>query len=357
MAQTGAKGDTAGMAKRHARHLAAAAATAVPLVLLLAAPAQAALPPQGAGSGITTVGLASDAWYSTSPACTATPTGCLPAGAPSTYPAKTLHVGVGAGQEESRSYLSLDLARLPAATAVTGGTLRLPVSGSDDGSRAPDTATLQACLVTASFKDDVEGAPGAPPAVDCKKATATAKHVPAAGSAPELFTINLAPFAAAWSAGAANHGLALLPAADSAPTSAWHVALSAHDRTVSAAMRVTATVSFATAVSDDFTFDNSTFDEQQAPPAGDGFGSSSASFAAPPLAPVSDPQLPSAALAAAVPAVAPQAAPVAAAPQLQPQAFALRSGYSYPGVFLLPLLLAVAGGWLARALTRDLTPA
>jgi hypothetical protein len=55
--------------------------------------------------------------------------------------------------------------------------------------------------------------------------------------------------------------------------------------------------------------------------------------------------------------VAPQASPVAPAPQLQPAAAVTVGGYAYPGVFLLPILLAIAGGWLARSLTRDLTPA
>ena len=57
------------------------------------------------------------------------------------------------------------------------------------------------------------------------------------------------------------------------------------------------------------------------------------------------------------PVIAPQAAPVAPAPQFQPTAAVTVGGFAYPAVFLLPILIAVACGWLGRALTRDLQPA
>jgi hypothetical protein len=334
---------------------AAAACLAGPLLVLSAAPVLAAAPAD-AGSGTATVGVATDAWYAAGSACTQTPTGCLPAGQPpaNPYPAKTLHVGVTAGQEESRTYLALDLGRLPAGVSITGGVLRLPVGSAGDGTRAPDTATLQACLATGAFKDSVDGSTEAPAKTDCKAATSVAKYVAAAGSSPELLTVDLAPFATAWSAGgSAGQGIALLPAADTTPASAWHIAISGHDRSVAATMRITATVSYAAGTR---SLDNPPAFDQAAPPADTtGIGSGSASFAAPPLAPAASPQLPAAAPPAA-PAVAPQAAPVAPAQQVQAQNVALVAGYAYPGVFLLPVLLAVAAGYLARALTRDLTP-
>src|SRR3954469_16644368 len=145
----------------------AVAGLALPMVGLLAAPAGASVPRADAGSGTATVKTAVDAWYSAGGACTSSPAGCVPAGAPAPpYPAKTLHAGVLAGQEESRTYLSLDLLSLPPGTALTGGTPQVPIAGGDDGTRAADTATLQACLVTATVKDDVEGTTEAPPAVD-----------------------------------------------------------------------------------------------------------------------------------------------------------------------------------------------
>ena len=329
----------------------AAGSLAAPLCLLLATPAGAATPPGAASAGSATVGVLADAWYAASSACTQSPTGCLPAAAPvSPYPAKTLHVGTFGGQEESRTYLSLNLTSLPAGTKLTGGTLRLPVSSGQDGSVAPDTATLQACVVTAAFKDDVEGSTSTPPAVDCKKATSPAKYVAAAGSAPEMFTVDLAPFATAWSSGLAAQGIALLPAADTAAPASWHVVTSAHDRDVAAPQRITALVTYGSAAGDIAAPFEDTFTPTEA-------DSGAASFAAPPLAPVATTTVPETSVPATTPVIAPQAAPVAPTQQFQPTAAVTIGGFRYPGVFLLPILLAVAGGWLARALTRDLQPA
>src|SRR5438128_3904999 len=118
----GRSGDTKGMVRRTALGLAAVLGLTAPLTLLLSSTASAVVPLTGATSGTATVHIGTDAWYSASAACTSSPAGCLPAGAPAPYSAKTLHVGVAAGQEESRTYLSLDLAALPAGTALTGGT-------------------------------------------------------------------------------------------------------------------------------------------------------------------------------------------------------------------------------------------
>lgn len=348
------------MQPRHRHRLAASMfllGLAAPLVLLSGSPATAVPPKTEAASGTATVGLSSDAWYSTTPACTASPTGCLPAGPPSTYPAKTLHVGVGAGQEESRTYLVLDLASLPVSTSLTGGSLRLPVS-SGDGSRAPETASFMGCLVTEPFKDDVQGSSAVPPKVDCKKATAPAKFVAGAGDAPAAFTLDLSPFAAAWASGSANQGLALIPGGEISPTSVWHVAMSARDRKVEPAMHISATVSFtsSSAVTDDSFTSPPPEDQFVAPPPADaGFSSGGESFAAPPLASTFVPESPVAAVGPAIGGAGPAAAPVLAAPALVNTAFS-PGGYAYPIVFLLPLLLALAGGLLARALTRDLTP-
>jgi hypothetical protein len=322
----------------------------LPVAVTLGSTVAFAAPAHAAGSGTATVGLSADAWYTASAACTTTPTGCLPVGQPpgGPYPAGTLHAGVVAGQEESRSYLLLDLAAIPAGTTISSGTLRLPVGATEDGSRAPDTATLQACAVKGSLKDDIDGSTEQPPEVDCKAATSPAKYVAAAGTLPAAFTVDLAPFAAAWSSGGATSaGIALLPASDTAPTSAWHVALSAHDRQVAAPMRITATVTYGSATGD--------FEAPSTlPPLETSVGTGTTSFGAPPLAPVATPQLP-AAVTPDAPAVAPQAPPVA--PVQQVQAVASVGGFAYPGVFLLPILLAIVAGWLARALTRDLSPA
>jgi hypothetical protein len=330
---------------------AAVCCAALPLAAAMGSSAAAATPPGAAGSGTATVGVSADAWYSASSACTATPAGCLPAAPPaSPYPAKSLHAGALGGQEESRTYLTLNLTALPAGTALTGGSLRLPVGGQEDGSFASDTATLQACAVTGSFKDDVEGSTAAPPAIDCKRATAPAKYVAAAGTVPAMFTVDLTAFATAWSSGATTQSIAILPASDTAPGSSWHVAMSAHDRQVAAPMHISALVSYASAAGD---IEAPSFDDVTPPTSTD---SGSTSFAAAPLAPTSTTQVPTA-IGPAVPVVAPQAPPVAPAQQIVPQAAITVGGFRYPAVFLLPILFALVCGWLGRALTRDLQPA
>src|SRR5690348_10541957 len=118
---TGRARENVGVTRRRGWAIGAVTGLAVPLVGLLAAPAGASIPADDARSGTATVKVAVDGWYSASAACTSSPAGCLPAGAPAPpYPAKTLHVGVLAGQEESRTYLSLDLLSLPPGTALTG---------------------------------------------------------------------------------------------------------------------------------------------------------------------------------------------------------------------------------------------
>jgi hypothetical protein len=332
---------------------AAACCASLPLALALASSAAAATPPDEAAAGSATVGVATDAWYAAASACTQSPTGCLPA-APQTaaYPAKTLHAGAAGGQEESRTYLTLNLTALPGGTSLTGGTLRLPIGTEQEGSLAPDSATLQACAVTGSFKDDVEGASTAPPAIDCKKATAPAKYVAAAGSAPAMYTVDLTPFASAWTLGAATQGIVLMPATDTAAGSTWHATFSAHDRDVPAAQRITALVSYGSAAGDIST----PFEDTTAPAAAE-TGTGSASFAAPPLAPVATNQVPTSSVPQTTPVIAPQAPPEPTVQQFQPQAAVTVGGFAYPGVFLLPILIAVACGWLGRALTRDLQPA
>src|SRR5689334_7791430 len=125
--RTGRARENVGVTRRRGWAIGAVTGLAVPLVGLLAMPAHASVPREDAGSGTATVKLSVDGWYAASAACTSSPSGCLPAGAPaSPYPAKTLHVGVLLGQEESRTYLSLDLLSLPSGTALTSGTLQVP---------------------------------------------------------------------------------------------------------------------------------------------------------------------------------------------------------------------------------------
>lgn len=318
-----------------------------------------ALPALAAASGEATVKPAAEAWYRTTPAC-GLPTGCADlTGAPSQYSPETLHVGVNAGAEEARTYLRLDLAPLPAGTKPTGGTLLLPVAtGSNDGTRAPETAEFQACAVNGEVTD-VDGSFAQPPEADCEAASAPATFVPAEGENPPAFTVDLATFPAAWEGGATPGALALLPAAETAPPDSWHVAFSQRDRTGDGVVPISAALAFVSASLDTSSSPAPVVEPPPFEPAPT-FGSgdvgttfdSGSSFAAPPLT-VDTPLLPEP-VAQAAPA--PETAP-AQQQQVVPVASFVQGGFRYPAVFLLPLLLLAGASWIARALTRDLVAA
>lgn len=316
------------------------------LVLCLAGagPFLGAAPALAAGSGTITTGLAAEAWYSTSPAC-ALPLGCPPT---ASYPENTLHVGVQAGREESRSYVQLDLTSLPSGTKPAGGQLRLPVAtGSDDGTLRPETAKLRACLLSEPVKEASGETAAELPKADCEAAGVDAVFVPAAGAVPAAFTVDLAELATSWTSAQAPGGIALVPA-EVAPTDLWHVAFSGKDRTGAGVVKPTAAVSYVATV----------VDVAEAPPP---FVEapvqttpieSGTSVEVPALDPAPVPVAPAApAPVAQGPAVA---APQAPAPALTPVSL-VSGGFRYPAVFLVPLLLAGVAGWLGRALTRDLT--
>ena len=315
------------------------------LVLCLAGagPFLGAAPAVAAGSGTLTTGLAAEAWYGTSPAC-ALPVGCPTA---ATYPDDTLHVGVQAGQEESRTYVQLDLTALPAGTKPAGGQLRLPVAaGQGDGTFQPETAELRACLLAEPVKEADGEATAQLPKADCEAAGVDAEFVPAAGAAPAAFTVDLTDLAAAWSSASAPGGIALVPG-EVAPTDVWHVTFSGKDRSGDGVVKPTAAVSYV----------SSAVDVAEEPPP----------FVAAPVetapldtgttdGPVLEPAPAPAPPPAAPAAPAPAAAPVAPAPAQAMTPVALVSGgFRYPAVFLVPLLIAGVVGWLGRALTRDLT--
>ena len=316
-----------------------------------------ALPALAAGSGTMTVKPSAEAWYRVTPAC-GLPTGCADlTGAPSQYSADTLHVGVNAGQEETRTYLQLDLGKLPAGTKPSGGTLLLPVAaGDNDGTRAPETAKLRACAVKAEVKD-VDGAFTAPPEIDCEIATVPAMFVPATGDKPAAFTIELSSLTDAWQGDVRPGALALVPAAETAAPESWHVAFSDRTRTGEGVVPISAALAFVSASVDTSrdeapVVDVPAFESAPAPAFDAGtspFDSGgSTSFAAPAIT-AETPLLPA-------PAAQTGPAPVSApAQQVVPVAQSLvQQGFRYPAVFLLPLLLAVAAGWIGKALTRDL---
>ena len=312
------------------------AAAAVPLGWLAATtgPAQAAAPRAAASTQTITVADVAEAWYATSPVdiCT-TPLGCPPSQVPtSPYPADTLHVGAAGGQESARTYLQPDLAALPFDATLVAGEMTLPVAnGTGDGTVTPDAAKIRACLATQAVQEGVQGSTSAPPKVDCGVSTTLTYD-----SATSTFSLDLQPFVDAWSHGAPQLGIALVPDSKSAqPTDAWHVAFNGHKRAGSGHISSTLTVRI-----------NASPDTTTAVPP------------APVVPAVPAPPAPTLPVPAAVAPAAP--APVVA-PSQQPQTLpaqqvALVQKFQYPLAFLLPLALLAGAVFFARLFTRDLTP-
>lgn len=330
-------------------------AGAVTLVVLL-------LPTAGASAQPTSVKAApsAEAWYRTVPAPPAAvpvpspcplPVGCspglptpLPTPPPSQYAAGTLHVGVLAGAEESRTYLTLDLSALPSGSQLSGGTLTLPIASDPQaGTASPDTAKLRACLVSDPVKDGVDGDVQTPPKADCATSS-PASYVAAAGQVPAQFKVDLAPFSSSWTGGSGS--LVIVPAAGLAPTDAFHVAFSRRDRKLAGAVPISAELTATEPAS-------VAAPPVSLPPADGGAPlsanlsgvplDSGVSFAAPPLA------------APVTPPIAAQPTPRVAAPVVRrPVRAAFSGAFAYPVVFLLPLLVAGAVGWASRAFTREL---
>ena len=316
----------------------------LPVCWLLAMPAAAtptAAAPAAAASHTITVTDVAEAWYSDSPVdiCTS-PLGCPPDQAPtSPYPADTLHVGVAAGQETSRTYLLPDLSQVPFGATFGTTTMTLPVAtGTTDGTQSPDTAHVVACLVTEPFADGAAGSTEAPPKADCSvsdPATYDAKS--------STLTVALSAIAGAWSHGSAELGVALVPDAKAVqPTDAWHIAINGHKRA--------GTPHVSTLV---------TYFGSDTPPPGVGgavdLGGGSTT-SAPPPASVPPAQLPSSSAAqppVSPPVVAGQQQPPTTVAQ-QPVAFARTPPPSI--AFIAPLLLLAGGIFFARVFTRDATP-
>lgn len=351
------------------------------LVGVVAATAFAGSTGAAAQSADVTVTPRAEAWYRStlgisvgnSPTCD-TPVGCGPAvppevqSPPSQYPADTLHVGLTGGFEDARTYVTLDFSTLDPGADILGGTLSLPIDETpESGTVAPELAEIRACLVTGFVVDGVDGDLAGAPEVDCEVA-ADAVHVPGDGDAPSEFRVDITPFFEHW---APLAGALSLQPADDGESQAWHVAFSRRDREeLVEDMRISATLDIAAEVT---TEAPPTTEPTPAPTATATTSAPPPVAAAPPpvftppgfTAPVAPPQTftttpipvtppsPEVAVAQTEPAVVAQPAPqVQAQPAL---ATTPVGGFAYPVVFLLPLLLATAGGWGARAFTADLS--
>lgn len=332
--------------------------------LLRAAAASAVLGTAGLGflpvaladTSQTTLTPTAEAWYQPNPTC-AQASGCvtpgaLPAAPPaavplSPYPAGTLHVGYTGGAETARSYLALPV------DSVTGtlraATLTVPLDIAEaDGSTQPDTAHLQACLVTSPITP-ADGSVAEPPKISCDT-HAVVKYL--ATPAPHL-EADLAPLLQGL---LTTDGIVLLPDGDTVTeTDAWRVVFSAHNR-ADAAKTAPATITL--------TLDTGTAEipvntppaTYVPPPTDTGFPviqpAGGTGFAAAPEAPAfQSPAINN------TPAVA-APGPPAAQPATNPVAQILRLpfGAAYPAVWLLPIALLVLVPYVGRALLSDLTP-
>jgi hypothetical protein len=283
-----------------------------------------------------TVGDTAEAWYAASPVdlCT-TPLGCPPPQLPSSpYPADTLHVGIAGGQETARTYVVPNLLALPLGATLTDGTMTLPVAtDSQAGTVGADSAKILACLATKPVTDGAQGSTEAPPDVDCK--TSAALKYDAKKS---VFTADLAPLIAAWSKGAPQFGIGLVPDTGKAqPSDAWHVTFNGRKR---AGKHITSTIAFTPPPP----IAQTTTAPQPTTPAVPPSVSNNTTPNV--LLPPTQTQQP--------PAAAPQVAP--SQQPLAQQPVALTREFQYPMAFLMPLALLAGAVFFVRLFTRNPLP-
>lgn len=254
---------------------------------------------------------------------------------PSAFPAETLHVGVAAGAEEYRTYISPDLGQLLTESMTTTGRMILPVA-TDPGSGtiAAEQARMSACIVAEPAPDGVTGSTAPPPAIVpgvCQPLQYDAKT--------QAFSVDVTPFLDAWTSGEPQNGVALIPTVAS-QTDNWQVTLNGRHRAGAAHI--------ATIVHQ-FPASTATSDHPGGVPAPP---SQPPSVTPPPPSANSGPDLtPSDALAQA-----PVVAGAAPQPPSQAQAFSVQSGFLHPTAFLIPVGLLILGTCLMRVFTADPAP-
>ena len=313
------------------------------------------------------VGTAQESWYHASPAdlgeedptCTL-PIGCAPQpSAPiQPYPEETLHVGIAAGRDTARTFLTLDLAQLPVGALITGGTLTLPVlQDEDSGSMRPETAELRACAVIGAVKKARGGAADEQPEYSCET---TAKTTYQAGKdgAPPTLSVDLAPLAATLATG----GVAIVPTQGAQEEGAtWHVAFPAREH--DSKQQITARLEYDAAPALAPVLPPAVPAGDSGAPAGDASVTGGDSFAPPadagasgPVGALDEPATDAgvAPAPAAAPRTAEQPVVAGAAPPVATTPVAVVGGYAYPGVWLAPLVLVGVSGMLARCLAGEI---
>lgn len=258
----------------------------------------------------------------------------VPAPAAVAYPANTLHVEAVGGQRTALAYLVPDLTMLPADATVRSGKLVLPVNEEPtSGNLNLAAVRLRACLTTEPVTDGATGSPSGAPAFDCKAATAPA----VLDAKANHFEVDLAAFIAEWTSGAPNHGVALLPAADLAPESTWHLAI--NGSRVESGKGAVSVLRIQLPAPDPSPAPEPS-PSLPLPPSGTGSIYTPPVVSVPATAPV-----PAGPVALEAPPAAISAAP-----------FTLLSSpwYTYRGVVFLPLAFLISLGWTGRSLTRPL---
>lgn len=300
-----------------------------------------------------------EAWYQASPTdpgaddpTCALPTGCAPqpAAPVNPYPEDTLQVGLAAGRDTARTFVSLDLSKLPDGALLSGGTLTLPVlADRESGSVRPEAAAVSACPVSGPVEEAQGGDPDDQPQFSCDTA---AQGTFNEGDDPTI-TVDLAPIAAMLTTG----GIAIVPGQEARESGdTWRVAFPTSDNE-GAASAITATLTYE---------EPPAFDApppEPAPPfeGGGAIPGGAGSF---PDSGVFDP-LPGDDVAAPAPdfgdppgeeAAADSGVeqPIAAGPAEPGMMPAAAGGYAYPAVWLAPLVLAAVAGALARSLSGEI---
>jgi hypothetical protein len=298
-----------------------------------------------------------EAWYHASPtdpgeddpSC-ALPTGCAPQpGVPvNPYPEDTLQVGVAAGRDTARTFVTLDLGGLPDGALISGGTLTLPVlADSESGSLQPESAQVSACPVSGAVEEAQGGQPDDQPEFACTTAGEGTYNEGAEGQAPTI-TVDLAPIAALLTTGS----IAIVPAEEAHESGGtWRVAFPTRDNE-SADAAITATLEYQEAPSYDAGLPGQTRADTGGRPSGDlGATSTGGDFQPAPSSGIAPPDF-EPAPAAAPPAPGAPEQPLAA--PAAPATPVAAVGYAYPAVWLAPLVLAAVAGALARTLSGEI---
>ncbi len=259
------------------------------------------------------------------------------------YEEDTLHVGIKQGSEDSRIYLTLDVANdLPVGATITGGKLVLPLD--EDGSEIPDEFSLQSCTVQEPPEKSAQGSFDPPPKAACsigEPARIVEKPQP-------MLVIDVTPLATALTIG---EGIALVPGEDAVDNQeTWHFSVFGRKNESKEAVDIGAILGYEE-------FETLT---DLAPPTGEPFdeggaGGGGAGVGAPPdfstggfdTAPTGQFDTGGTAVGA----------PVQAQPPQQAQPLAAVAVPRYKGVWFLPLVGLAMVGMLGIALTRDLRAA